>query len=283
MHKRTEELCQEILARLENVHIRRFKDMSEPLFLISECYPGVWLEHVYDSVFYAMLDPTKLYLAENTINLFINSQKEDGQLPCLIKDGNAPEARGVTYFGFSQIQECVSFARLGLTVYKMNRDRGFLERLYRCAEMWVAWLRRYRMTMGHGLVEMFFGFDTGHDNSGRLAGMKYPGTILFDDGTRGSAKDTPPPDDIAPIIAVDMNYNFYGTLSALSEMAAELGLEADSIRYASDAREVKKKLFEICFDKDDCFFYDVDKHKNKRKYLSSTVIHLFLDRNAFIP
>lgn len=50
---------------------------EKPLFLISERYPGVWLEHVYDSVFYAMLDPTKLYLAENTLNLFIDNQRTD--------------------------------------------------------------------------------------------------------------------------------------------------------------------------------------------------------------
>ena len=40
----------------------------------------------------------------------------------------------------------------------------------------------------------------------------------------------------------------------------------------------KEKLFEICYDKEDAFFYDVDKHGNKRKYLSSTIFHLFLEK-----
>ena len=36
--------------------------MDKPLFLISETYPGIWLEHVYDSVFYASENPEYLYL-----------------------------------------------------------------------------------------------------------------------------------------------------------------------------------------------------------------------------
>ena len=43
------------------------------------------------------------------------------------------------------------------------------------------------------------------------------------------------------------------------------------------ANEVKKRLFEECYDKNDKFFYDVDKFENKRKYLSSTIFHLFLE------
>ena len=75
----------------------------------------------------------------------------------------------------------------------MTRDRGFLEKAYRSASMWENWFRNTRMTTGRGLVEMFYGYDTGHDNSGRLEGM------LF----KGNAGDhTPTPEekekDVAP-------------------------------------------------------------------------------------
>ena len=67
----TDQIIKEIQHRLSSVHVGCFKGMDKPLFLISETYPGVWLEHVYDSVFYALHDRSKLFLAENTIDLFI--------------------------------------------------------------------------------------------------------------------------------------------------------------------------------------------------------------------
>ena len=71
MKNRELELCEEISARLKKIHIGNFLGMEKPLFLISETYPGIWLEHVYDSVFYATLDRSMLYLAENTAELFL--------------------------------------------------------------------------------------------------------------------------------------------------------------------------------------------------------------------
>ena len=75
MKKRESEICEEILTRLKKIHIGKFLGMEKPLFLISETYPGVWLEHAYDSVFYATLDRSMLYLAENTAELFLSLQK----------------------------------------------------------------------------------------------------------------------------------------------------------------------------------------------------------------
>ena len=116
--------------------------MEKPLLLISLEYPGVWLEHVYDSVFYAMLDKTKLCLAENTVDLFISHQTEDGQLPCYVLDTAKSEGFPGQAVGYSQIQECVSFAKLCLLVYRMNESRDFLERVYAACVKWVDCLRK---------------------------------------------------------------------------------------------------------------------------------------------
>ena len=86
--ERVQQICREIEDRINSVHVGCFKGKTEPLLLISETYPGIWLEHVYDSVFFAKLDSKKLYLAENTVELFIQYQKENGQLPCFVCDGN---------------------------------------------------------------------------------------------------------------------------------------------------------------------------------------------------
>lgn len=262
--------------RLDTVHVGCFEGMDKPLLLISTQYPGIWLEHVYDSVFYAMRDRTKLYLAENTVDLFISYQREDGQLPCFVLDRSKMTGAYQDAVGYSQIQECVSFARLCLFVYRMNGKKDFLEKIYVASKKWVSWLRANRMTRGQGIVEAFVGFDTGHDNSGRLSGLSCIGNYRID-GVRQNASIMPEGDEVAPLITVDMNCNFYATLTALSEMARALELEGESEKWSAEAADVKKKLFELCFNAEDCFFYDVDKNGNQRKYLSSTIFQLFME------
>lgn len=275
MTDRIKEIAALVKERLESVHIGCFRGMDKPLLLISTAYPGIWLEHVYDSVFYAMGDKSKLYLAENTVELFLAHQTEDGQLPCYVRDA-ARTPDGVPLVGYGQTQECVSFARLCFLVYKMNGRRDFLRRVYAACSAWVGWLQRNRMTRGEGLLEMFVGYDTGHDNSGRLAGLSCIGNYQVN-GEVQNAATLPPNDPVVPVIAVDMSCNYYATLVALSEMAAELGMPDAAAEWKETAAAVKARLFSLCFDREDCFFYDVDRHGNKRKFLSSTVFHLFME------
>lgn len=275
MNDRIIEIASLVKERLESVHIGCFRGMEKPLFLISTTYPGVWLEHVYDSVFYAMQDKSKLYLAENAVELFLSHQKEDGQLPCFVRDA-ARTPEGEPTVGYGQIQECVSFARLCLLVYKMNGRRDFLEGVYAACSAWVGWLQHNRMTRRTGLVEMFVGYDTGHDNSGRLAGLSCIGNYRVN-GEVQNAAVLPPSDEVAPVIAVDMNCNYFATLTALSEMASLLGESDRAAAWQREAARVKERLFALCFDPADCFFYDVDKHGKQRKFLSSTLFHLFME------
>lgn len=275
-------ICQEISNRLNNAHIGCFNGRKEPLILISTTYPGVWLEHVYDAVFYAQMDRTKLYLAENTVKLFIQYQKENGQLPCYVWDSaKRTNVSKEKLIGYGQIQECVSFATLAYEVYIMNQNREFLLEIYDACKKWEKWLRKARMTRATGLVEMFCGFDTGHDNSGRLEGMgckmNYCVNGDFIVGDIMNAEVLPPEDGVTPIVAVDMNCNFYADLKALEAMADELNYKEEATEWKNKAEEVKRKLFALCYNEEDAFFYDVDKNGNQRKYLSSTIFHLFME------
>ena len=264
----------DIIDHIETKNICCFSGREKPLFLISEEYPGVWMEHIYDSVIYARLDPAKSELPKTTLLSFIELQREDGHLPFAIFD--PARLNGLTS-GYSQIQECVSFAALCNETYEISGDTEFLMTAYEACKKWVAWMESNRMTRGGGLVEMFVGFDTGHDHSGRLEGLSCQGNYRLPN--KNEAEDAsilPPNDDAAPIFAVDMNCNFYGNLKAIAKMARELDSgEADI--YEMKAAEVKKRLIDVCYDENDAFFYDVDKYGNKRKYLSSTIFHLFLE------
>ena len=275
MKEQIKKIYNEALDKIKNVHIGCFKDTEKPLFLISVTYPGLWLEHVYDSVMLAKLEPSYVDIAENAINLFIDRQKEDGHLPFVILDRNIlPGIKKEEVARYSQIQECVSFYTLALEVYEMNGDRAFLEKIYESGKKWDMWLRNNRMTTGRGLIEMFVGYDVGHDNSGRLEGMSCPGNI----NEKTDASVLPPEDGITPILAVDLNCNFYGDEIALSKMAELLGFDDEAEAWKKSASEIKKKIFEHCYDEADAFFYDADKNGNKRKYKSSTIFHLFLER-----
>lgn len=272
------EICQTIEERIRTIHIRCFRGRTEPLFLISDEYPGIWLEHVYDSIFYARMHPEEILLAVNTIRLFLSYQTAEGQLPCYIWNGDKrPYLPEEELVGYGQIQECVSFAALCLEVAKMKNDRIFLEEVYNGCSHWNEWLRKYRMTTNRGLIEMFVGFDTGHDNSGRLSDMAHPHNHVSTEGKVYDAAYLPEDDGVTPILALDMNCSFYATQLSLAEMAQMLGKSEDAEEWRRKAREVKKNIFKQLYDPADVFFYDADRNGKLRKYKCSTIFHLFLE------
>lgn len=259
-----------VLNRIKNVHIKCFPGHPEPVFLISDAYPGVWLEHAYDAIAWANYCPEMAYVARAQVNLFLDNQKEDGQFPCYVLDESNPNTKNYgRLIGYGQLQECVSFTRLCYEAALLNHDDELMERAYRKCVAWDEWLCRNRMTTQSRLVELFCLFDTGHDNSDRLAGIKggCPG---------GDAKNCNEGDDM-PLIAPDLNAVFYSSRMALADMAAHLGKEQESAAWREKAREVKQALIETCYDPEDEFFYDVDRHGNKRKFKTIHISNLFCE------
>ena len=246
----------EAMDRIKTKNIGCFKDYDKPLFLISDEYPGVWLEHAYDSVFFAKLEPQYADIAKNVLKLFLDRQKPDGQLPCFIIDRN--KNTSMPQYGYSQIQECVSFLRLCFEYFEISDDLDFLKYAYDKGKNWVAWCEEKRMPRKTGLIEMFCGYDDGHDNSPRKKGMKYSGTAKNDD-----AAQYPESDEVLPVIAPDVNAVYFGDLLALSDMAKVLKIDSEAEFYKAKAEKVKRKIIDICYDEEDEFFYDVDKNGKK--------------------
>lgn len=252
-----------ILDRIRSHHLRLWGGSEGNIFFISDQYPGVWMEHTYDAILWAAYCPEDRRVSRNQVKLFLDNQKPSGQLPCWIWKDKV---------GYSQIQECVSFGTLCFEACEQNADDpDFLRQCYEACCRWDKWLCDSRMTLGKGLIEMFCGFDTGHDNSGRLWDLKYPGNICADGAV-------PPTDDpVLPVIAPDMNAVFYGDRMALSRMADKLGLADEAAAWREKAEEVRRKLFEICYDPEDQFFYDVDKNGNMRKVRSCSITNVFTE------
>ena len=68
-------------------------------------------------------------------------------------------------------------------VYENIKDIDFLKKVFNSLNRWIYLIYKYRMTLNMGLVEMFVGYDTGHDNSNRLNGMKYKGNYNKNNGS----------------------------------------------------------------------------------------------------
>ncbi len=271
------EKYQIVMDRIHSVHIKAFPGHPEPLFLISNTYPGVWLEHAYDAICWARLEPSMSYVARAQVRLFLDNQKEDGQFPCFVLDESNPNT--VKYgspVGYGQIQECVSFTQLCLEAFEVTKDKELLKEAYEKCVKWDHWQVKNRMTLNSGLIELFCEHDTGHDNSRRLSDVPK--------GCPGGDAKVLSGGDFMPLRAPDMNAVFYGSRIALSKMAELLGKAEEATHWRQLAKEVKDALFRICYDEEDDFFYDVDRFGKKRKYRSIMIANLFqehvLDQEA---
>jgi len=278
----------QILQRIRRKHIRTPREHGGRLLLISDTYPGYWLEHLNDAVCWATLHPEDADIAASQVRLFLGNQKPDGRLPSHVLDNdlmNGIPGMARAYTGrdtcppgltvcYGQLQECVSVASLCLKTWKMNPCED-LWWYYDCCSKWDAWLCANRMTRGKGLVETFCGFDTGHDNSGRFAGLRYPYDLcsIPSEYPEGYPVDC----DLAPLLSPDVNAVFYGNRMALAEMAQQLGMEADAAAWRAKAAQVKEALLRHCFDPETYFFYDVDKHDRFIPVKSVSITTLFAE------
>ncbi|MBQ8578374.1 MAG: hypothetical protein IJ449_10500 [Clostridia bacterium] len=256
-----------ILARIYDHHLRRWGGSEGNVFFISDTYPGVWTEHLYDGVSWADYMPDEHDVSKNHIRLFLSKQTAAGQIPCYIWANEV---------GYGQTQECVSVGSVCLEAIAQNPDDGaFLTECYDAVSRWVGWLYDKRMTMKTGLIEMFCGYDTGHDNSARLAwdGFKHHGNHTVN-GVRQDA-DVPPTDsDVLPMLAPDMNACFYGNHMALAKMAELLGKPGEAADWREKGGAVRRRMFELLWDENDQFFYDVDKHGEMRKIRSISITNV---------
>lgn len=261
-------LREKILTDIYENHLIEFVRDKGKIFKISGTYNGVWLEHAYDGVAWADYDKSQKGIALNHVSTFLDGQKADGQLSyraILTPDG------GINY-GYSQLQECVSFAKCCALAMKLNDVSAEYKRgVYEKLKKWDEWLVKYRFN--RGLCETFCGFDTGHDLSRRLDGFgKYERCFFAD------ASEKPTDSDVLPEVMPDINAVVYGNRKALAEIASELGLESEAAEWNKKAAELKKRIYEYCYDEEDDFFYDVDKNGNKRKIRSIAITSLFVER-----
>ncbi len=262
------------LERITKVHLRPIGNSPGDVFLISTAYPGVWMEHAFDALCWAQLQgtPEAQKVAENQMLLFIINRQDDGHLPYKVIDLSiaGPQWQKDTPNGYGQIQECVSFGRLCFETYLMTGNKPFLKEAYAALRGWDGWLVNNRMTLKRGLIETFCVYDTGHDNSARFRDIP--------NGCPDRQGRTHAEVDSLPIMSPDMNAVFFGDRMALADMAGALGLETEKQAWLSKAAEVRDAMFEQLYDKNDDFFYDIDRRGETRRIKTIAISNVFTER-----
>lgn len=266
--KKASEKFKKAEETLFNKNVKTFEGHEGRLIRISSVYSGVWMEHAYDAVVLATLYPEHKDIALSQARIFLENQSDEGQFPALVRDRSAIIGNDAPV-SYGQIQECVSFGSICFETYELTKDKKFLKDSYEAFKKWDNWLCNNRMTRNEGLIELFYEWDTGHDEALRLKGLPHK---------EGEGEP-------ARWLAPDMNAVFYGDRIALSEMAKALGKNEESEMWIRKANEVKGKMFELLYDEEDKWFYDVDIDKSKRKYKTIMMANVFsehvLDQELF--
>jgi hypothetical protein len=221
-------------------NVRPVCNFDRPVLTEGGIYQGIWLEcGPMEGLIYRRHAPE---IADANHEIFFHLQREDGYLPCYIKAAE---------IGISQIQMVVPIAATALETAALNHDEGFLLRAYNACARWDGWLKKYRNTRGTGLCELFCEWDSGHDNSPRLANL--PLRCVDDD-----ARFCPDAGKL-PYLAPDLSASVYGGRVALAKMAKLLGKDGEADHWQEEAEKIQIALMRHCFDPEDECFYDVDR------------------------
>jgi hypothetical protein len=248
----------------------QFPQYPAQVLVEGSVYHGVWLECApQEGQVYEQVGPDAArQLARNNHLMFFALQKEDGQLPCSVKE-NGP--------AFGQIQMVVPIAATAWELAERTGDQELLEKAYAACGRWDAWLLKYRNTRGTGLCEGFCTYDTGQDNSPRWKGLQ---NRCPDSDARRC-----PPGNGLPRLCPDLSATVYGGRIALARMAKALGKTDEVDRWAEDAETIRKLIVEKLYDPRDGAFYDLDTDDKFVKVRSSTIMTVLgehvADRDVF--
>jgi hypothetical protein len=225
---------------------------GKPVLIEGSAYPGIWMEcGPHEALVYRKFRPD---VARTSHMAFFALQREDGQLPALIRASGA---------GFGQIQMVVPIAATAWELARATGDDELLHAAYAACSRWDAWLMRYRNTRGTGLVEGFCTYDTGNDNSPRWAGL--PNGCPDKDAKKCPSVGT------LPRLCPDLSATTYGARVALAAMARTMGKTAENDRWTESAQSIGRLILSRLYVAEDAAFYDLDA-KNRRVRIRSEIL-----------
>ncbi|WP_168119596.1 hypothetical protein [Paenibacillus sp. HB172176] len=264
-------------GKLEHVHEEAMRKLLEcivpsggrpqPILQEGGVYLGCWLESTgtINAELLSRFAPT---VAESTFEAFALHQRSDGLLPYKVTEHGG---------AYRQIQLVTPLARSVWNHYRLNgKNRAFLQMMYQAMARYDNWIAAHRDTRGTGCVEAFSTFDTGHDLSPRF--WHAPDTPHLDDAAKCD-----PNSPILPFLAPDLTANIYCQRLYLAVIAEELGLNETHWRAKAEASLASLQRY--CFDEEDFFFYDRDRHNRFVRVQSDVLLRVMAcevgDRELF--
>jgi hypothetical protein len=219
-------------------------------------YHGCWLEST-GTINAELLSRFLPSITTATYSAFARYQRDDGLFPYKV----TPQGPA-----FNQIQLVTPLARSVWNHFRLNGlDTDWLSQMFGAMARYDAWLARHRDTLGTGAVEAFSTYDTGHDLSSRF--WHVPDSPFGNDPTRYD-----PDNPILPFTAPDLTANVTCQRNYLGAMADHLGGDGHAWRLKSEAS--RAALYQQCYDPDDAFFYDRDRHGRMVRIQSDNLLRV---------
>jgi hypothetical protein len=230
-------------------------------------YPGIWLEHApHEGLLYSDIDPE---IASANHELFLDQQREDGQLPCyhLMEKHHWPAH--IPQVGFGQVQSIVSITRTGAAWCARSGDLCLAARLFEGGVRWDAWFARHRDSAKLGLAQAFCVFDTGHDNSWRFGvpPQAVENGCPARDATRCNTGHE------LPWYVPDLSASRLELRQGLVQLARLLGRADEAAHWEAQAAASSAALREHLYDAEDAFFYDRDATGAFRRFRTEAAFH----------
>ncbi|MBL4812189.1 MAG: hypothetical protein JKX69_07510 [Rhodobacteraceae bacterium] len=219
-------------------------------------YDGCWMEST-GSINTELLARFLPHVAADTYAAFARHQRADGLFPYKVTpDGPA----------YLQIQMVTPFARCVWNHYCLNgKDGAWLADMYQAMARNDEWLAANRDTRNTGGVEAFCTFDTGHDQSSRF--WHIPDAPYANDPAQCHANNP-----LLPLIAPDLTANVACQRAYMALIAEALG--EDAAPWRAKAAASRAALYAQCYDEEDGFFYDRDRHERLCKVQSDVLLRV---------
>lgn len=198
---------------------------SDPVLVEGAGYEKIWLETQPMGGEMAFFRSPEA--AVNNTLLFMRTQRDDGRLPGSIAlTGNTVTPQFDKLQGFC-------FARPALDLYYLTgRDEEYLQSLRSCLSRFDSWLHKTRDLDGNGILSSFCVYDTGEDNA-----------LRYGDAPNYAREDAPEERNrFVPLRSMDVTSYSYSCRETLEKVCALLGLEKESIKWRSLARDTAKAL-----------------------------------------
>ncbi|WIY53767.1 hypothetical protein O9Z70_04280 [Devosia sp. YIM 151766] len=219
-------------------------------------YHGCWLEST-GTINAEILGRFLPSVTSATFSAFARYQRDDGLFPYKITP------QGPAY---NQIQLVSPLARSVWNHFALNQlDTDWLSAMFGAMSRYDGWIARHRDTRGTGAVEAFSTYDTGHDLSSRF--WHVPDSPFASDPARYD-----PDNPLLPFLAPDLTANIACQRDYLGRIADRLGGDGDIWR--AKAAASRAALFTHCYDADDDFFYDRDRHDRLVRIQSDVLLRV---------